>query len=150
MRDLLTLLQSVTPPQSGWPVTVSGWVALFTSITTAIVMLVGGTLAWGKWLDRMNGFGERLKLVEDKQERDEGADVERLRQFDAVMAEQRHIVAAVARAEKAAESCRTEADQHALEIGSRTIEVINKLNSMELALAQRLTAVETKLGAMSK
>jgi hypothetical protein len=128
-----------------WPVTISGWVALVTSIVTAITVLIGAPVAWGRWIQKINGLGERLKLVEDAQKESKGAEMERVRQFDEVMHEQRTIIAAIGRAEKSSESCREEIDQHALALGSLVSGAVTKMGAMELHLSQRLTAVETAL-----
>lgn len=137
----LTLASLLAPDTAVWPVSISGWIALVTSIAG----VVGGFVAYGKWIQRMNGFGERLNTVEAELNRSKGAEMERIRQFDAVMHEQRAIVASIARAEKASEACREEIGQHALTIGSQVAQAMTKMNAMEVNVSQRLAAVETAL-----
>lgn len=54
------LLQGIRAPEGIWPTTVTGWVTLVASVATLIAIPV----AYGKWVERMNGLGQRVTDVE--------------------------------------------------------------------------------------
>lgn len=44
-----------------WPVTVAGWVTLVASLGTLVLI----PFSYGKWIQKMNGLGQRVTEVED-------------------------------------------------------------------------------------
>lgn len=124
-----------------WPVTVTGWVTLIASLGTLVIIPV----SYGKWLEKMNGLGRRMKRIEDEQERARGTDVARQREIDRVLGQHEDLLRLVGESKRSAEQCLTDAEQHALEIGAQCSEILKAQNKMELGLSQRLTALETEV-----
>ena len=134
-----------TEDSSFWPVTISGWITMFVSIGTLIVVVVGSIVGYSKWLAKINGLGARVKKVEDEQVKIRAVQDERGLQFERLLTQHEALIEAVAGAKKSAEQCSTDSEQHAMMIGAKVDELRGANNRMELSISQRLTAVETKM-----
>jgi hypothetical protein len=146
----VSLLLAIATDDGAWPTRASGWVALFVSIGTAVTLVVGSVIAYGKWLSRMNGLGRRVKAVEDDQVKIRAVQDERGLQFERLLTQHEALIEAVAGAKKSAEQCSNESEQHAMFIGSKVDELKNAASKMELSISQRLTVVETKIDIMTR
>jgi hypothetical protein len=129
-----------------WPTTGAGWVTLALSGVALVLIPVG----YGKWLEKMNGLGGRVKEVEDEQRRLEGVDVERRLEIDRILANHETLLTRVGESKKSADRCLEDAERHAITIGSKVDEARTALNDLRLTLSERLTAVETELRLAKK
>jgi hypothetical protein len=128
-----------------WPVTGAGWIGFVVSIITAVAVSIGSFIAYGKWLGKMNGFGGRLKKVEDKLTEVSAIQDERGKQFQRILDQHEALISQVAESKKRAEQCSDEFEDHAVLLGSKIDELKNQSSRLELTISQRLTAVETEL-----
>lgn len=145
--NALTLASTSEPI---WPVSVSGWVALVLSIASVLTIVIGGTIAWGKWLGHLDGLGQRLAKVEQYKEQAIGSETERLRQIDRIEHDHKDLIVRVGEAKQVGAECREDAVQHSIELGSRVAEIDKKISVLELSVSQRLTATETDIEHLKK
>jgi hypothetical protein len=131
-------------PGDGIPVlpsSIAGWI----TIIVALAAIAGTIWSHGKARGELNGFGERLKKVEDEQRKSEGErDADRIN-ISRLLGQHDTILGIIGGARESAESCIEQTRDLGIEIGSEVAELGNKINRMELAIVQRLTAVETTL-----
>lgn len=102
-------------PTSIWPQTVMGWVTFFISIGAGIGMIV----AWGRLLEKLNGYGQRLTDVEGKVDKLAGLVAEQTRSLDLVRAVHEAMLKQLGKAERSAEQCGEDMGEYAREIGSK-------------------------------
>lgn len=103
------------PPTELWPTTVMGWVAL----GAAVLALVGGIMAWGRLLEKLNGYGERLKKVEGDVQGIHGTMEEHRRALESITAANAALAERLGEAKKAAETCTEDMREYALDIGTK-------------------------------
>lgn len=142
---MITQIAATLAVDSGWPTTVSGWVALVASLTTLVTVVLGGAIAYGKSAEQFNRLKDRVSDLETAQEGQKGMDEERRSQLDRVLGEHATILGALGESKRSVEQCRDDADQYTREIGAKVADVLRAMGQMELSIVQRLTAVETIL-----
>lgn len=142
----MTLTIAVDAMQSHremWPISVSGWVSLVTSIVSLFMIVVGGTIAYGKWLQKLNGLGERVTSIERFRDEEQGKEIERIRTLDGINRDHKQLLIDVGDAKQASIKCGEDAIDHSLELGARVSEVARDVTQFKLDISQRITAVET-------
>lgn len=139
------VLALIPPAEAIWPTTASGWVALVASLLSLVTVVVGGTVAYGKWLNQIDGFGSRLGKVEEFKEQATGADVERRIQLDRIQHDHTDLIVRVGEAKEVGAQCREDAIEHQIVLGSRVADLDKKVTTFELSVSQRLTATETDI-----
>lgn len=117
------------------------WVSLFLSI----VVIVGGLIAFGKFLQTLNGFGVRLKAVEGRQDKTDGNQNAMQGQINQILGQHGTILERLGEAKKSAEKCNEDTVDLGIQIGSKIDVLGREVNAMNLSLSQRMKAVETVL-----
>lgn len=126
-------------PTSIWPTTVMGWLAF----VMALVALVGGFVAWGRLLEKLNGYGDRLKSVEGKHEEHSGILTTQTAALANVTSALERLHLDVGRAQRSAEGCTEDMREYALEIGA-------KLDAWRRELTADIGALRTDFHTMDK
>jgi len=128
-----------------WPSTGSGWIGIGLSVFTFLGVIIGGVVAYGKWLSRINGFGARVSKTETDLVEVRALQEEHTRQVDRLLDQHESLITQVAESKKRADQCSEEFEDHAVILGSKIDELKNQSSRTELSISQRLTAVETEL-----
>lgn len=128
-----------------WPTSVTGWVSLFTSV----IALIGIAVAYGRWIEKLNGVGTRVKGLEEWKQRSDGAELERIRVVDRILSQHETLIGQIADAKAMAGEARREGDENVLHMTSSLQSLERAINALQLDLSQRMTAVETKLNVRS-
>lgn len=123
------------------PVTASGWVALLGAVFSSGAVVLG----WGKLLEKLNGYGERLSDVERAQNESLGHRTAMQRQIDRILDQHETLISLLGEAKRSSEKCSEETQDVAINIGSKIDTVSREVNGMNLQLSQRIKAVETIL-----
>jgi hypothetical protein len=127
--------------QGVWPITIIGWLT-----TIGMVFSVGAViLGWGKLLEKLNGYGERLNTVEKNQGEARIHRQELQRNLDRILDQHAVMLERLSEAKSTSERCDDDMQEIAINIGSRLDTVQRDINGMNLQLSQRLRAVETVL-----
>jgi hypothetical protein len=116
-------------------------------LTTTVALISIGATIWshGKSRGELNGFGERLRKVEDAHKQSEGErDADRLN-ISRLLGQHDTILGIIGGARESADRCSEQTRDLGIDIGAQVSDLGMKINKMELALVQRLTAVETTL-----
>lgn len=124
-----------------WNMSVGAWVALVLSICA----IFGGFIAVGRFLQTLNGFGERLKLAEGRIDRSDGKQAAQQEQINRILDQHAVMLERLGEAKRSTEKCSEETVDLGIQIGSRIDTLSREVNGMNLQLSQRLKAVETIL-----
>lgn len=151
--DLATLLWQVAPAvreaaASGadvWPVTVAGWVTLVGGGIGLLVSIIGSIIAYGKFLGKLNGFGERLGTVEKEQAAAKERDEVLTRALDRMTQAQEGLLEKLGHAERASEQCEDSMQGYTIKIGAEIHDLAKLIQHEGREAGERLKGVETKL-----
>lgn len=124
-----------------WPVTVAGWVTL----TLAVLGLIGALYSYAKTMVHLNGLGERVTAVENRQTRAEEREQQILRAIDKMTTAQDELLKEVGRAHASAATCSKEMEEYAIDVGAKVDELRRIVNDEGRKAGERLQAVETEL-----
>jgi SMC interacting uncharacterized protein involved in chromosome segregation len=124
-----------------WPVSLVGWI----QFAVLILAIVAQFIAWGKFLEKLNGYGVRLTKVEESQiaGRQHKQDLQRV--TDRILDQHAAMLERLGEARHTSEECREETVELGISIGTRIDEMRRGINEMNLNLSQRLKSVETVL-----
>jgi biopolymer transport protein ExbB/TolQ len=124
-----------------WPVSLVGWI----QFAVLILAIVAQFIAWGKFLEKLNGYGVRLTKVEESQiaGRQHKQDLQRV--SDRILDQHAAMLERLGEAKRTAEKCDEDTVELGISIGSRIDEMRREINEMNLNLSQRLKSVETVL-----
>ena len=124
-----------------WPLTFTGWATLIGMIFSVGAVILG----WGKLLEKLNGYGERLNIVEKNQGEARVHRQELQRNLDRVLDQHQTMLERLSEARQTSEKCNEDVQDVAINIGARIDAVSRDINAMNLSLSQRIRAVETVL-----
>jgi hypothetical protein len=141
---LFAALQTVAKTaEDGLPFIASwgGIIGLALSVLSLAAVLIG----YGRWLEKLNGVGKRVKTLEDKaiaseQEREQFHD-----EIKDILATQKNILERMGEHGRGTEACREDTEKLGIELGAKVHEQTMAVNAMDKNLSNRLTAVETIL-----
>lgn len=128
-----------SPPLTVLPTSVAGWLGIIGTFGLA----VGAVLAWGRWVEHLNGLGKRVEKTEQAEERRMQQATDLVRMVERCADTQTSLVERVAEARKAAEACDDKARDHSLELGVK----IDDLRKEVRTLADRMLVMETRADA---
>lgn len=139
---LLVFQAAVTQAASPlWNMSIGAWAGFLLSI----IGIVGGLIAVGRFIQTLNGFGERLKSVEGAQNESEGHRNAMQTQINRILDQHQSILERLGEAKRSTEKCSEETVDLGIQIGARIDTLGREVNAMNLNLSQRLKAVETVL-----
>lgn len=141
----LVWLQTVAPALATWPVTITGWFALFLSAAGLVSVIYG----YAKGIAKLNGYGERLKRQEGKVDRLSAQATEFERQVERVTVAQGQLLREIAATQKSAEGCNIQVQDFAVMIGSKIDELRRALEHEARGAGERLVKVETKIDGLT-
>lgn len=124
-----------------WPVSVAGWATL----VLAVIGLAGALYSYAKTMVHLNGLGERVTAVENRQERSEEREQQILRSIDKVTAAQDGLLKELGRAQAGAVTCSEEMEKYAIDVGAKVDELAKSVAREARAAGERLQALETEL-----
>lgn len=141
----LVLLLSLPEPPPIWPVTIAGWVTLVGGGLTMVVAAIGYFVAYGKFLAKLNGFGERVGAVEKEQAVAKERDEVLSRSMERMTQAQEHLLEKIGAAEHQSARCGEDMEQYTREVGSQIHELTKLIQHEGREAGERLKGVETKL-----
>jgi hypothetical protein len=130
-------------PTSVWPITLMGWVTLIVSIAGALGMFI----AWGRLLEKLNGYGGRLEKVEGDVKTLTGIVEAQSRALERVTAVHEAMLQQLGKAEKSAEQCSEDMGQYARDLGARMDEWRRELSGKIGALRDDFHHVDKELSS---
>jgi hypothetical protein len=128
-----------------WPVTVAGWVTLVGGVIGLTVTIVGSIIAYGKFLGKLNGFGERVSVVEKEQAAAKERDEVLTRTMERMTQAQEHLLEKIGQAERASEQCGDSMQEYTIKVGTEIHELAKLIQHEGREAGERLKGVETKL-----
>lgn len=140
--NMLLLMQQVAAEDLPFlPTTVSGYM----SLTLSLISVVTIGVAYGKWLEKLNGMGGRVKLLEEAKA---GAEAERdlfRTSIDRLLTQHESLIGQLGRHERSTESCREDTEKLGIDLGVKLSDLTREVGRLNLDLSTRITRVETTL-----
>jgi hypothetical protein len=121
--------------------TAGAWVALI----IAVAAILGGFIAFGRFLQTLNGFGERLKVAEGRLDKSQGHRDAMQTQINRILDQHQTMLERLGEAKRSTEKCSEDTVDLGIAIGSKIDGVSREVNALALQLSQRIKAVETVL-----
>lgn len=134
---------TVTPPSGIWPVTIMGWVTLLVAIAAGIGTIIG----WGRLIEKLNGYGSRLKEVEEDIVSIKTTQQQQTLALERVTAANESIMRELGAARRGAETCTENMKDYALEIGTKIDTWRREMGHDFTDLRQRLADIDKDLSA---
>lgn len=139
---------AVPPDTVVWPVTVAGWFTLVGLVISFGGTIVGSFIAYGKFLAKLNGFGERVSVMEREQAAAKERDETLSRTMERMTYAQEQLFKEIGEAKQQAGGCVTEMQEYSLVVGSKIDEFRREFNQEMRHGGERLQAVETEIRLM--
>ncbi len=142
-----------TAPAGIWPITVSGWFTLGGIVLGALFGGGGAVYAWGKWTQTINGFGERVKneldgfgervaVVEERLGYADARDAQLQKNIDAVLNQHANMLEKLGEAKRSAEKCSEDMDGMTHRIEAKLDTVRDVVNRIDKELSSKVAALE--------
>jgi hypothetical protein len=141
----LALLVALPEPSAVWPTTVAGWFTLGGVIIGVGGTIIGSFITYGKFLAKLNGFGERVGLVEKEQSAAKERDELLARTMERMTYAQEQLFKEIGEAKQQSGGCVTDMQDFSLAIGSKIDEFRREFNAEMRHAGERLQAVETEI-----
>lgn len=120
-------------------------IAGYVSLLLGIFALVGMAVAWGKWIGQLNGYGGRLKIVEDEQRAAQGRDSQTALQIERMLGQHDSLIQMMGGFSRSAEQCSIDTEKLGKDIAQRIDGLALHMNKVELNVSQRLAGVEKEI-----
>ena len=137
------MLQNQTPEMVA--LSASAWIGIVGGVVGILAAAIAFPVAWGKVVQKLNGFGERQEKLEKAHEKAEGERETMQRQIDRVLTQHDGLIRQLGEAKRSTEKCSEETVDLGIAIGSKIDTLSREVNGMNLHLSQRIKAVETVL-----
>jgi hypothetical protein len=115
------------------------------SLVASLAALTSIAIAYGRWIEKLNGMGKRVEILEVAKQRNDGAEIERVRVIDRVLNQHEDLIRQITEAKSIATDARHDGEENSDRVSQALATLERSINGMRLDLSQRLTAVETKL-----
>lgn len=139
------LLLALPDTADVWPVTVSGWFTLIGVIVGVGGSIIGSFITYGKFLAKLNGFGDRVGVVEKEQAAGKERDATLSAAMERMTFAQDNLLVHIGEAKASAGKCSEDMEQYTREIGSEIHALGKAIQNEARAAGERLKAVETTL-----
>lgn len=145
MTFLLVLMQSTksTIPESFWPVTGAGWVALVASVLALLGALIGGLWSYFKVVEQIDGAGKRIKVLEEWKTQEEGRELEKTLAYERMANAQESLLREIGRATTEAHQCGIDTEAMGRQIGEKIELFMTEFRRSDRDTRDRLTRLET-------
>ena len=120
-------------------------IASYISLALSIIALITYAISYGKWLEKLNGVGVRVALLETEATTAKAEREQHDRELDRLMHQNAETLRILGESKRSAEQCREETVDLGNTIGSKIDTISRQVNDMNLSLSQRVKAVETVL-----
>lgn len=131
----------ITAATDIWPTSVAGWASLLVSVVAAVSI----PIAWGRILEKLNGYGKRLSDAElDIGRLDERGDQFKL-DIQRILDAQQNEVKVMSQIDAKADAAFKAVETHQREILSRFDSFLQQKNESQTAIRERLSRLEQQV-----
>ncbi len=135
--NLMLALEGLT----WFPNTIAGYVSLALSVVALISIAVG----YGRWLEKLNGVGGRVKELEEAKvkaetERDGFKEI-----TNRLLTQHELMLHELGVHGRSTEACRDDTEKLGIDLGSKISDLTREVSKLNLDLSTRITRVETTI-----
>lgn len=122
----------------------SSWAGVV-SLILSVLALAGVLVGYGRWLEKLNGMGKRVGVLEGESATAKAERAAFQTQITRTLDNQTRLIEQMGEHKRTTEACREDTEQLGIKLGSELHELNHTISAMDKSLSVRLAQVETIL-----